>query len=105
MDNLTSYAGRPFSFVGHYLRSRWRSHAAIVAAVAAAVTCAVGPQYGVKILVDSLTLGLSHNVWLSFLLLCSLIAGDNLLWRAAGWLGSTNFFKITRDLRRDRFRT
>jgi len=104
MDNLTSYAGRPFSFVGHYLRSRWRSHAAIVAAVAAAVTCSVGTQYGVKILVDSLTLGLSHNVWLSFLLLCSLIAGDNLLWRAAGWLASTTFVKVTGDLRRDLFR-
>jgi ATP-binding cassette subfamily B protein len=104
MDNLTSYAGRPFSFVGHYLGSRWRSHAAIVAAVAAAVICSVGTQYGVKMLVDSLTLGLSRDVWLSFLLLCSLIAGDNLLWRAAGWLASTTFVKVTGNLRRDLFR-
>jgi ATP-binding cassette subfamily B protein len=104
MDNLASYAGRPFAFVGHYLRSRLRSNAIIVTAVAAAVMCSVGTQYGVKFLVDSLTSGLSHKVWLAFLLLGSLIAADNLLWRVAGLVASTAFVKVTGDLRRDLFR-
>jgi len=104
MDSVASYSGRPFAFIGQYLRARWRSHALIVTAVAAAVVCSVGTQYGVKFLVDSLTSGLPNEVWLAFLLLVSLIAADNLLWRAAGWIASTTFVKVTGDLRRDLFR-
>jgi len=103
MDNLTSYQGRPFAFVGRYLWRHPRSHALIATAVAAAVMCAVGTQYAVKFLVDSLTSGLSQSVWVAFLLLCSLIASDNLLWRAASWVASTTFIKVTGDLRRDLF--
>jgi ATP-binding cassette subfamily B protein len=104
MDNLANYAGRPFAFIGQYLKVRWRSHALIVTAVATAVACSVGTQYGVKFLVDSLTSAQSREVWLAFLLLVSLIAADNLLWRAAGWVASTTFVKVTGDLRRDLFR-
>jgi len=104
MDSFSSYADRPFAFIGHYLKARWQSHAAIVVSVAMAVFCAVGTQYGFKFLVDSLTSGMGHQVWLAFLLLVSLIAADNLLWRAAGWVASTTFVKVTGDLRRDLFR-
>jgi ATP-binding cassette subfamily B protein len=104
MDNLANYAGRPFAFIGRYLKARWRSHTVIVTAVAAAVLCSVGTQYGVKFLVDSLTAGASHKVWLAFLLLASLIAADNFLWRGAGWITTTTFTKVTGDLRRDLFR-
>ena len=103
MDNFPSYAGRPFAFIGHYLRARWQSHALIVTAVAMAVFCSVGTEYGLKFLVDSLTAGALHKVWLAFLLLVSLIAADNLLWRTAGWVASTTFVKVTGDLRRDLF--
>jgi ATP-binding cassette subfamily B protein len=104
LHDLPSYARQPFAFIGHYVRSRWRAHAVIATAVTAAVVCAVGTQYGVKFLVDSLTSGLPHSVWLAFLLLGLLIAADNLLWRAAGWVASTTFVKVTGDLRRDLFR-
>jgi len=104
MDSFVSYAGRPFAFIGLYLKARCRSHALIVTAVAVAVLCSVGTQYGVKFLVDSLTSGLSQKVWLAFFVLVSLIAADNLLWRAAGWVASTTFVKVTGDLRRDLFR-
>ena len=104
MDNLASYAGRPFAFIGRYLRERWRSHTVIVGAVAVAVLCSVGTQYGLKFLVDSLTAEASDKVWLAFLLLAALIAADNLLWRGAGWIATTTFTKVTGDLRRDLFR-
>lgn len=104
MGNLASYAGRPFGFIGRYLKERWRSHTVIVGAVAVAVLCSVGTQYGLKFLVDSLTAGASDRVWLAFLLLAALIAADNLLWRGAGWIATTTFTKVTGDLRRDLFR-
>jgi ATP-binding cassette subfamily B protein len=78
-----------------------------VTAVVAAVGCSVGAQYGVKILVDTLAGGLaSHakDAWLGFLLLATLIAADNFLWRVASWIASYTFVAVTGDLRRDLFR-
>ena len=104
MDNLSLYSGRPFAFVGRYLRSHMLSHGVIVGAVTAAVMCSVGTQYGIKYLVDSLASGALRGVWFAFLLLGTLIAADNLLWRGASWIASVTFVKVTGDLRRDLFR-
>ena len=49
----------------------------------------------------------SHNgagVWIAFVLLGSLIAADNLLWRLASWIANFAFVGVTGDLRRDLFR-
>jgi ATP-binding cassette subfamily B protein len=106
MDNLSGYVRRPFSFVLRYLRQRRAAHVVILTAVAAAVACSVGTQYGVKYLVDSLTAGGSHadGVWLAFGFLMLLIAADNLLWRVASWTASFTFVGVSGDLRRDMFR-
>ena len=42
-------------FLGRYVRRRFLSHAIVLMAVLAAVTCAVGSQYAVKNLVDVVT--------------------------------------------------
>ncbi len=96
----------PFRFVLRYLRRRLAAHVVILSAVAAAVACSVGTQYGVKNLVDSLSGGPSHAgaVWLAFAFLISLIAADNFLWRIASWTASFTFVGVTGDLRRDMFR-
>jgi ATP-binding cassette, subfamily B, bacterial len=106
MDQLSGYAHRPFPFVLRYLRQRPVSHLVILSCVLAAVACSVGTQYGVKFLVDSLSAGPEHatNVWLAFVLLMSLIASDNFLWRIASWVASYTFVGVTGDLRRDMFR-
>jgi ATP-binding cassette subfamily B protein len=106
MDNLSGYADRPFAFVLRYLRERPASHFCILSAVVAAVACSVGTQYGVKFLVDGLSGGSAQadRVWLAFVLLVSLIAADNFLWRIAGWIASFTFVGVTGDLRRDMFR-
>ena len=106
MDELSGYARRPFAFVLRYLRRRLASHLVILISVVAAVACSVGTQYGVKFLVDNLSAGASHGdgVWLAFILLMSLIAADNFLWRIASWTASFTFVRVTGDLRRDIFR-
>jgi ATP-binding cassette subfamily B protein len=106
MDNLSGYANRPLPFVLRYLRQRLASHVVIVTAVVAAVACSVGTQYGVKYLVDGLSAGPARagTVWLAFVLLMSLIAADNFLWRIASWTASFTFVGVTGDLRRDIFR-
>jgi ATP-binding cassette subfamily B protein len=106
MHDFCRYAQSPLAFVARYVALRPVAHAAIVIAVLAAVACSVGAQYGVKILVDTLTGGMSavQGVWWGFLLLVSLIAADNLLWRVASWIANSAFVGVTGDLRRDLFR-
>jgi ATP-binding cassette, subfamily B, bacterial len=104
MADLCSYANRPLAFIFRYLRLRPLSHAVILAAVLGAVGCSVGTQYGVKFLVDTLSQGVTTQVWKAFLLVVSLIAADNLLWRVASWIANYTFVGVTGDLRRDLFR-
>ena len=106
MDNLSGYAHRPLSFVLRYLRQRRAAHVTIISSVILAVACSVGTQYGVKYLVDGLSAGPDRagTVWLAFVLLMSLIAADNFLWRIASWTASFTFVGVTGDLRRDIFR-
>jgi len=106
LDSLSGYARRPFSFVLRYLRQRLAAHVLILTAVVAAVACSVGTQYGVKYLVDGLAAGPKHEggVWLAFVMLVTLIAADNFLWRIASWTASFTFVGVTGDLRRDIFR-
>jgi len=104
MADLCDYAGRPLGFIFLYVRRRPIAHAAILAAVLAAVACSVGTQYGVKYLVDTLSRGVTADVWTAFILLGSLIAADNLLWRLASWIANFAFVAVTGDLRRDLFR-
>jgi len=104
MADLCDYATRPLAFILRYVRQRPLSHAFILAAVLGAVACSVGTQYGVKFLVDTLSHGVNAGVWTAFVLLGSLIAADNLLWRLASWIGNFTFVAVTGDIRRDLFR-
>src|ERR1700690_4377806 len=106
MDQLSGYAHRPFPFLLRSLRQRLASHVVILTCVVAAVACSVGTQYGVKYLVDGLSAGPARagGVWLALILLMSLIAADNFLWRIASWTASFTFVGVTGDLRRDIFR-
>jgi ATP-binding cassette subfamily B protein len=105
MDELCAYTHRPLAFIFRYIRLWLGSHALIFFAVLGAVGCSVGTQYGVKLLVDSLSGGaISAGIWAAFLLLVGLIAADNLLWRLASWVANSTFVGVTGDLRRDLFR-
>jgi ATP-binding cassette, subfamily B, bacterial len=103
MAELTVYAASPFAFILRYIRLRPISHAAILGAVLAAVGCSVCTQYGVKFLVDTLSNGENAAAWTAFVLLGTLIAADNLLWRVAAWIANYAFVGVTGDLRRDLF--
>jgi|GEM_PF-5096476 len=62
----------------------------ILASVLGAVTCSIGTQYGVKMLVDSLAAAHVQiaAVWIAFATLAGLIVADNLLRRLAMYVGS-----------------
>jgi ATP-binding cassette, subfamily B, bacterial len=103
---LPRYASRgAIRFLMHYVIRRAASHAVVLAAVLAAVACAIGSQYAVKHLVDVLSNGTPSGVslWQAVGLLLTLVAGDNLLWRLAGWVSTYAFVSVGGDLRLDLF--
>jgi ATP-binding cassette, subfamily B, bacterial len=103
MQDLCSMRQRPLAYLFRYVAQRPLSHAVILCAVIAAVACSVSTQYGVKLLVDTLTTQL-QSPWSAFAILVSLIAADNLLWRLASMVASHTFVQVTGDVRRDLFR-
>jgi ATP-binding cassette subfamily B protein len=103
---LPRYASQgAIRFLARYVRRRILSHTIVLAAVLAAVICAVGSQYAVKNLVD--VLGTHHpaayTLWGAVALLLALVAGDNLLWRLAGWVSTHAFVAVGGDIRLDLF--
>lgn len=104
--SLPRYASRgPARFLLHYVLRRWASHLVVLLSVLAAVGCSIGAQYGVKNLVDVLGIGKpsATELWTAVALLLGLVAGDNLLWRLAGWVATHAFVAVGGDLRLDLF--
>jgi ATP-binding cassette subfamily B protein len=103
---LPRYASRGAArFLLHYVCRRPWSHLVVLLSVLSAVGCAIGSQYGVKNLVD--VLGSAHpsdvSLWSAVAILLGLVAGDNLLWRLAGWVATYAFVAVGGDLRLDLF--
>ena len=106
MEDVSGFARRPVAFFFSYVRRHPVAHAVILSSVCLAVLCSVVTQYGVKHLVDTLSQPerSAAAVWIVFAMLAGLIAGDNLLWRLASWIGNSTFVAVTGDVRRDLFR-
>jgi ATP-binding cassette subfamily B protein len=103
---LPRYASKgAISFLGRYVRRRFFSHLIVLTAVLSAVACNVASQYAVKNLVDVLgTRGPPATVlWGAVAILLGLVAGDNLLWRIAGWVSTHAFVAVGGDMRLDLF--
>ena len=97
----------PVRFIAHYVRSRPWHFGALIAMVLLAASCAVGVQYVMKLLVDSMTVtrGAGHNtgVWIALSLFIGLIAVESVMWRISGWLGCRTTVGIGVDVRLDLF--
>lgn len=108
-DTEASFAalrGRPMTFLFRYVRLHPAGHSIALVAVLLAVSCSVSTQFGMKYLVDVVSKGPQLGgplVWGAFALLCGLVAGDNLLWRVAGYTAHRTFVAVTGDIRRDMF--
>jgi ATP-binding cassette subfamily B protein len=105
-DTLITLRSRPTALLCHYIGRHAFGHAVILAAVLGAVLCAVGTQYGLKRLVDAITQGHAAGAgpaWSAFVVLCGLIAADNLLWRLGGVMAAHTFVAVSGDVRRDLF--
>ncbi len=97
----------PEGFLRHYLAQQGAAYGALLALVVAASMCAVGVQYGLKLLVDAMIPdGTAREVAevsgaLAFFI--ALIAAESLLWRLSGWLSCRATIRSGIDIRLDLF--
>ena len=104
--SLAALRGRPIAFLFRYMRMHPIGHTVVFIAVLLAVVCSVSTQFGMKYLIDVVSMGQEKGatlVWGAFAFLCGLVAADNLLWRLAGYTAHRTFVAVTGDIRRDLF--
>src|SRR4030081_1225178 len=102
----TRYASRgQLQFLWQVVLRRAGGLSVVIAAVVCAVACSIGAQYAVKHLVDVLSAGdpASPAIWWAVGILLAVVAGDNGLWRVAGWASTYAFPAVGADLRLDLF--
>ncbi|MCQ9472866.1 ABC transporter ATP-binding protein/permease [Pseudomonas alliivorans] len=96
---------RAVPFLTRYVFLRPWHFGAMLLLIVGAASCAVAVQYGMKMLVDVMTLGdhRSEHIWIPFFLFLGLIVVENLFWRLGGWLGCSTVVASCADLRVDLF--
>lgn len=103
---IIRYHGRPLGFLLHYVFRHRLGHSVVLASVVAAVFCSVFTHYGLKALIDVISMGReagAGRIWAAFGVLVALIVADNFLWRIGGWVAAHVFVRVTGDLRSDLF--
>src|SRR5690606_41414352 len=80
---------KPLAFLWRYVRQRPWHFGGMFALILGAAGCAVAVQYGMKLLVDAMTVSYRSQaqVWFPLAVFIGLIVVENILWRLAGWLG------------------
>ena len=99
------FPARAIPFIAHYiLRRRWL-FAALFAVIAAAAGCAIAVQYGMRLLVDAMSLRADDRsaVWLPLALFVTLIALESAFWRLGGRLTCRGVVATGVDIRLDLF--
>jgi ATP-binding cassette subfamily B protein len=95
----------PGAFILHYVRGRFLQFAALFIMIVGAASCAVGVQYVMKLLVDSMAGPRQGNdaAWMALALFISLTAMESVLWRVSGWLCCRTTVGVGVDMRLDLF--
>ncbi|MCP3712511.1 ABC transporter ATP-binding protein/permease [Paraburkholderia sp. CNPSo 3274] len=102
---LGQYANKPVRLLLRYVWAHPYGHALVVASLTAAVGCALGAQFAIRNLIDTLPTGHAHpaRVLDAFFVIVALLFADNLFWRLAGLAGVRTFVVVTGDARRELF--
>ncbi len=94
-------------FLLHHIRRHLSLAICLMAAVTAGALLAVAAQYGLKLLVDTMTApAKSHERDRVFVVLgvfLALLAVESCFWRLSGWLGSRVIIRVGEDIRLDLF--
>ena len=97
--------GTPIPFLWGYIARRRLMFGTLLLIVTGAASCAVGVQYGMKLIVDAMTMDdrSTQEIWRWLALFIALIAAESALWRLGGWLGCRTIVSTGVDIRLDLF--
>jgi ATP-binding cassette subfamily B protein len=100
-----SYFFGPKAFVLHYMGSRLDLVVALLVLALSAASAAIGVQYALKLLVDTIAgpSDIHDRVWLVLLLFVALIATESLCWRGVGWFACRTTVQAGVKMRLDLF--
>ena len=92
-------------FLLAYVARRWWLFGALALMIVAASSCAVAVQYGMKLIVDTMSAGDRNGAHIGRLLalFVGLIAVESVIWRVAGWTGCNAIVATGVDIRLDLF--
>ncbi len=92
-------------FLLRYIRRHLKLSLALLLVVTGGALCAVGAQYGLKLLVDGMTApGTRRNDVMPYLgLFLGLLAVESACWRLGGFLGSRTIIRVGEDIRIELF--
>ena len=95
----------PMPFLWGYIARRPLMFGTLLLIVTGAASCAVGVQYGMKLIVDAMTMDdrSTRDIWRWLALFIGLIAMESALWRLGGWLGCRTIVSTGVDIRLDLF--
>ena len=102
----TTLPQRPLAFLWRYVRLRPAQFATLLVLIVLGALCAVGVQYGMKLIVDAMAAGDRETplIWHALGLFVGLIAFESLCWRLSGWLSCSLIVDTGVDVRADLFR-
>ncbi|CAM3122586.1 ABC transporter [Pseudomonas floridensis] len=102
---FTPLPAQALAFLTRYVLLRPWHFGIMLVLIIGAASCAVAVQYGMKMLVDVMTLGdrRSEHIWFPFVLFIGLIVVENLFWRLGGWLGCKTVVASCADMRVELF--
>ncbi len=95
---------RAVPFLIGYARRHLRLSVGLLGAVTCGALIAVAAQYGLKVLVDTMTApGGRAHVFAVLAAFLALLAVESLCWRLGGWIGSRLIIRVGEDIRLDLF--
>jgi ATP-binding cassette subfamily B protein len=97
---------RPSLFLWEYVRRRPVLFGTLFVLIVLGAACAVGVQYGMKLIVDEMAANDRRGrlIWQWLGLFIGLIAAESICWRLSGWLGCRAVVATGVDVRLDLFR-
>ena len=104
MDHSPATTTRGLPFLLGYGRRHLGLSLGLLGTVTGGALIAVTAQYGLKLLVDTMTApGGSDRVFTILAVFLALLAVESLCWRLSGWIGSRLIIRVGADIRLDLF--
>lgn len=91
---------QPGQLIAWLVRRRWWQFSALWLSIIMAASLGVAAQYGMKLIVDAMSLQRpAESVWAFLTLFIGLVMAESVFWRLSGWIGCNTVVDVGIDVR------